>query len=53
MYQAFLLCAMKMHWYVRGLSRGPQQDGRLVLAAVQGAISYMSSLIHSRIRAAR
>jgi len=49
--QAFLLAAMKMHWAVRTLlapGQGPQRDPRLVLKAVQGAISYMVSLVRSR-----
>ena len=49
--QAFLLAAMKMHWAVRtllGPGRGPQHDPRLVLRAVQGAVSYMVSLVRSR-----
>jgi hypothetical protein len=42
---------MKMHWAVRtllGPGRGPQGDPRLVLKAVQGAISYTVSLVRSR-----
>jgi hypothetical protein len=53
--QSFLLAAMKMLWAVRCLlgPSGPASNPGLILAAIQGAISYTVSMIRSRCKIAR
>lgn len=53
-YQAFLLAAMKLHWYGRLAlrDRGAANDTRAFLAAIQSSISYMVTMVRGRTRTA-
>jgi hypothetical protein len=42
-YQAFMLAAMKLHWYGRHMAAGPQARPRVFLTAIHAAISYMGA----------
>lgn len=46
--QSFLLAAIKAHWYLRTMPRGPASDPRVVLRMVDAALAYMSHLVRSR-----
>ncbi|GLI71540.1 hypothetical protein VaNZ11_016772 [Volvox africanus] len=47
-YQAYLLAAIKMHWYLHCLPRNLSRDPRVALSAIQSGICYMVALVRSR-----
>ncbi|GIL90287.1 hypothetical protein Vretifemale_17931 [Volvox reticuliferus] len=47
-YQAYLLAAIKMHWYLHCLPGNLSRDPRVALSAIQSGICYMVALVRSR-----
>ncbi|GIL90289.1 hypothetical protein Vretifemale_17931, partial [Volvox reticuliferus] len=46
--KAYLLAAIKMHWYLHCLPGNLSRDPRVALSAIQSGICYMVALVRSR-----